>query len=228
VIIPQNIQSTDKKSKICSTGLNPSNLNSTDFRILRKAKIYLIILLDVFLIVTRSPAQKVEVKTANIAGKVTDLDGTALKGTNVKIVRLNKTEQIVSGEDGQFSINTSTKEDILLIFSYVGFDSLSLKIATGVNDPKTLLVKLKRHLNVIKAVVVNAAAAVKLSGDTIEYSIAAFVSKNDLVMKDFIKRLPFGDVDQFGQTTIQGLPLLKVQLRAPLITRQGKFILSNT
>lgn len=129
----------------------------------------------------------------------------------------------VSKDDGsyQLKISNSSLDSIELTFLHLSYIKKTVNIA---NKTSTILVKLEDNTKILDEIKI-AAPPIFKSGDTINYTISEFASKQDRVIGDIIKKLP-GIEMQGNMILYQGKPLQKYMVNN-LDLMGGKYGLIN-
>lgn len=166
------------------------------------------------LISTFSLAQK-----ASINGTVID-SGANVKLQNASVVLLQAKDSFIvadarADKNGRFSFkNLSDTAAFVLFFSYPKYAAYSHKI--DMKDAKNGLLDMG-SINLIpnekllqEVIVKSGASAIKIKGDTTEYTADSFRVQPNASVEDLLKQLPGLQVDQFGNITAQGQKVKKV------------------
>lgn len=128
-----------------------------------------------------------------------------------------------SDDKGKFSLKISLQEDrVQLNFNHLTYGKKTIIIPNKSTD--NLLVSLTEKAAELKDVVVETSPIYK-RGDTINYSVGAFTSKDDRVIGDIIKKLPGIEMDG-SRILYQGKPIQKYAING-LDLLEGKYSIAN-
>lgn len=160
-----------------------------------------------------------------IGGRVVNNKNITLEGVSVTL-RTNDDRPVAfcnTNEDGTFSIelpNAETPER--LVFSMIGYAKRSIAL----NDFKQGQdVVLENDAFMLKEVKVKA-EKIRRSGDTLTYSVAAFMQKQDRSIADVIAKMPGLSVSPSGQIKYQGKAINKFYIEGADLLG-GKYALAS-
>ena len=160
-----------------------------------------------------------------IGGRVVNNKNITLEGVSVTL-RTNDDRPVAfcnTNEDGTFSIelpNAETPER--LVFSMIGYAKRSIAL----NDFKQGQdVMLENDAFMLKEVKVKA-EKIRRSGDTLTYSVAAFMQKQDRSIADVIAKMPGLSVSPSGQIKYQGKAINKFYIEGADLLG-GKYALAS-
>ena len=160
-----------------------------------------------------------------IGGRVVNNKNITLEGVSVTL-RTNDDRPVAfcnTNEDGTFSIelpNAETPER--LVFSMIGYAKRSIAL----NDFKQgQNVVLENDAFMLKEVKVKA-EKIRRSGDTLTYSVAAFMQKQDRSIADVIAKMPGLSVSPSGQIKYQGKAINKFYIEGADLLG-GKYALAS-
>ena len=161
-----------------------------------------------------------------IEGKITTKSKVPIVGVNVIISSKNQNNIIAyttSDKNGYYELNCQIAADSLQIT----LNSLSYEKIVRALPAKsqTLNFELKEQAISLKEVSVKAPPIVE-SGDTLNYLVSAFTSKNDRVIEDVLKKLPGIDVSESGRISYQGKPINKFYIEN-MDLLQGRYAIAT-
>jgi hypothetical protein len=150
-----------------------------------------------------------------------------LKDTNVNIPLYNGTAILLQARDsfiisdtradkeGRFSFsNLSDTAAYVLFFSYPGYAAYTYRIAANVPKNGILdlgMVGLLLKEKLLKEVIVKSrTAAIKIKGDTTEYTADSFKVQPNASVEELLRQLPGLQVDQHGNITAHGQTVKRV------------------
>ena len=154
-------------------------------------------------------------QSASIKGTITDTSEKKNLG-NAVITLLTKKDSILvkhtrSDKDGNFKINLVDTGNYLLWITYPKFadytDPLSIKSSADV-DLGAIALTLKSVI--LQEVVVRTNNAIRVKGDTTEFTADSFHVKEGATVEELLKQLPGLQVDSKGKITAQGKQVDKV------------------
>lgn len=160
-----------------------------------------------------------------ISGKITDALNNPV--TNVSVTYKEKNTASILGfamskADGSYELKVkSVADSIELVANHLSFEK---KIVFVPNKTGTHNIRLSEKSELMKDVIVEASPIYK-RGDTINYSVGAFTSKDDRVIGDIIKKLP-GIEMQGKQILYQGKPIQKYSIDG-LDLLEGRYSMAN-
>ncbi|MDN0053580.1 carboxypeptidase-like regulatory domain-containing protein [Bacteroides caecigallinarum] len=141
-----------------------------------------------------------------ISGHVVDSNNNMIDAATILFIN-SKGETVgfrMTDENGSFEFATEHDfTDITIIVKSLGFISQTKHLAS---DKKStdLLIKLSPDESTMLKEVVVTAPSVRLRGDTISYSLSAFLGKGDVTLKDAMRNLPGIDVSESGKIKYLG------------------------
>jgi hypothetical protein len=104
-------------------------------------------------------------------------------------------------EDGKYTIELPENLDSLLIeFSHLEFENLVKRI---INKPQIVDFKIAPSQKMLAEVVVKSSPIYE-KGDTLNFNVASFISKNDRTLADVLKKIPGIEVDADGRIKYLG------------------------
>lgn len=129
-------------------------------------------------------------------------------GINVIITKLNQRYKVIASarteKSGMFQVTFLAKEDSVSLYC----SGMSIKVyqenLPNKDSYHDIYVEEKRQL--LKEVTVKA-QRIYAGGDTINYNVASFQSKNDQNIADVLKRLPGITVSETGKIAYKGMPI---------------------
>ncbi len=151
------------------------------------------LILFLYLLVTVVKANDV----ATISGFVTDGMGLPLKSAMVRSSIKGKNGNFVMTDTkGSYTLSLDSEEDsIKLTFSKIGYEQ---EIVTVASKSQRLDITLSKSASALPEVTVST-PEVRLRGDTLSFLLAAFAGKDDVSLKDALKKVPGVEVSSSGE-----------------------------
>ncbi len=136
----------------------------------------------------------------NISGKVLDNDQNALAGATIVLSSIDDSTFInytLTDNEGNFSI--SYTKSVLLKISMLGFKKFTQNILyDSVKFDTFLMFKLEPESNTLEDVIVKSEKGIRIKKDTIRYNLDNFLTGNEVVIEDVLKKLPGITVESNG------------------------------
>jgi len=166
-----------------------------------------------FLIIFFSP-QFVFCQNAGIKGKLTDSSSNFIPANAVISILRQQDSVLVkfsrSDKNGNFQINQLDSGKYIVMISYPKYgdyvDRFDLK-TSEIFDFKTIYITQKAKL--LAAIIIRQ-SAVRIKGDTTEFTADSFQVKPNATVEDLLKELPGIQVDKDGKITAQGQQVQKI------------------
>lgn len=160
-----------------------------------------------------------------IGGRVVNNKGITLEGVSVTL-RTSDDRPVAfcnTNEDGTFSIELPQSETAEhLVFSMIGYAKRCIALN---NFKQGQDVVLENDAFMLKEVKVKA-EKIRRSGDTLTYSVAAFMQKQDRSIADVIAKMPGLSVSPSGQIKYQGKAINKFYIEGADLLG-GKYALAS-
>lgn len=158
-------------------------------------------------------------QTTKIAGFVVDTSAK-VPLVNASVVLLQAKDSFIvsdvrADKNGRFEFkNLNDTAQYVLFFSYPKYVSYSYKAdmknaVYSLYDMKKISLMLKSRL-LEEVIVKSRVSAIKIKGDTTEYTADSFKVQANANVEDLLKQLPGLQVDQYGNITAQGQKVKKV------------------
>ena len=161
-----------------------------------------------------------------ISGKLTDVSGKPVASASVVINKSGTDELLaydITDYQGRFNITFSVKaENVELQIRNMGYVTI---IKTIPNKNEAYNFELTEHPTELEEVIVEATSITR-KGDTLNYSVNAFVKEQDRTIADVLKRMPGIEVLSDGKILYQGKPINKYYIEG-LDLLEGKYNLAN-
>ena len=143
-----------------------------------------------------------------LTGVVKTMEGNGMDFISVVAYSSETSNKILSStftdETGQFQITvTSDCDSLLLKATGVEIAPATIKIP---NRPGIYDITVENKAIELKEIVVKS-RKIYSDSDTINYNVASFLSQNDRVLADVLKKMPGISVDETGQVSYQGKPI---------------------
>jgi len=139
-----------------------------------------------------------------------EASGLPLSDASVSVFNNGKTEGSVStNAEGKFEIKLNCENKYTIEIGHNGYENHTASLDP--NHKNLYQVKLKKGQRVasIEEVLVKAAKAVKVKGDTLEFNANSFKTGNEVVLEDLLKKLPGVEV-QNGKLLYKGKEMTQV------------------
>ena len=120
----------------------------------------------------------------------------------------------VTNENGEFSIKANPGK-YLLDISFLGYQTYKRDITTTDSAPNRNLgeIMLINNAQLLDEAVVTAKIPdVVVKGDTIEYNADSYISDQNELLQDMVRKLPGIEIDANGNLTANGKPITKIQV----------------
>lgn len=154
-------------------------------------------------------------QTYQIKGRLTDESGTGLPSATILL--LNARDSVManyalSNTQGYFEISNVQPRDYLIRFSYMGFATLTLPLASSEGAVLDLgAITLPAESQLLREVVVEQERIpMRVRNDTIEYDALAFRPLPNETVEDLLKRMPGIVVSADGSVEAQGEQVRRV------------------
>ncbi len=156
------------------------------------------LILFLYLLVTVAKANDV----ATISGTVTNGMGLPLKSVMVRSSIKGKNGNFVMTDTkGSYTLQIDSEEDsIKLTFSKIGYEQEKVTVAS---KSQRLDIILSKSAAALPEVTVST-PEVRLRGDTLSFLLAAFAGKDDVSLKDALKKVPGVEVSSSGEISYNG------------------------
>lgn len=161
-----------------------------------------------------------------INGSLSNKDGKFVYGATITVNALNTGNLIaddISDEQGEYEIGFLSKEKNLIIHvQSLGYGKISKTIS---NKTQVQNFELQETQIELRETIVRA-HPISRKGDTINYSVNAFVKEQDRSISDVLKRMPGIEVLSDGRILYEGKPINKFYIEG-LDLLEGKYNLAN-
>ncbi|HEU4575570.1 MAG TPA: TonB-dependent receptor [Chitinophagaceae bacterium] len=154
-------------------------------------------------------------QSASIKGTITDtLEKKNL--SNAVITLLNKKDSFMvtftrSNKQGNFVIGNLDSGNYVLLITYPRFADYADEISIKPGDQKNIgTVPLTLKSTILQEVVIRTGSAIRIKGDTTEFTADSFHVKDGATVEDLLKVLPGFTVNSKGEITAQGKRVDKV------------------
>ena len=155
-------------------------------------------------------------QTATINGTVEDtINRKTLPQTSISLLRAKDSvlvHAVRSDSKGDFKLNKVGKGQYIIIFSYPSYADYIDKVSVDENENKTLgKIMLTLKSKILEEVLVKSkVAAIRMRGDTTEYTADSFKVREGASVEEMLRKLPGLQVDKDGKITAQGEEVKKV------------------
>jgi hypothetical protein len=135
--------------------------------------------------------------------------------TNAVVSVLNRSDSTLagfarSGPDGRFSIPSLRPGPYVILVTYPKFADYTDDVVVKTEGTDVGQVALTPKSLLLNEVIVRSAAAIRIKGDTTEFTADSFVVKEGATVEDLLKKLPGFQVNAKGEITAQGKKVEKV------------------
>jgi len=141
------------------------------------------------------------VEKKNLSNSVVSL----LRRSDSVLVKFTRTDKT-----GNFNITSVVPGDYVLMITYPKFADYNDRIAVPVEGLNLGMIPLTPKAVLLKEVVIRTNAAVRIKGDTTEFTADSFKVKQGATVEDLLKQLPGMSVNSKGEITAQGKKVDKV------------------
>jgi hypothetical protein len=173
-----------------------------------RTRVILILSVLCWMIVARAIAQVPVLK-----GTVTDsLSGRPLERAIVCLVQNGKIDSIrvLTDTSGSYNLYKVPGGDFIITASFVGYDTKVCRFRSGINGNLGVIALVPR-IREMQQVILEA-PSVSLKLDTVEYQSNAFSVRKDATLEDLLKKIPGIQIDQNGNITAYGRPVIKIRI----------------
>ncbi|QNK63347.1 TonB-dependent receptor [Pedobacter sp. PAMC26386] len=152
-----------------------------------------------------------------IKGSVGDhTSGANLRYTTISVLRAKDSTLVKftrAGENGTFNISGIQKGKLFLLVTYPGYADYveQFNLDSSKKDIDFGRIKLTLKATLLADVIIKGkAAAIKIKGDTTEFTASAYQIQPNSKVEDLLKQLPGIQIDKDGKITAQGQKVNKV------------------
>ncbi len=149
------------------------------------------------------------------------LKGTVKDTSENKVLRnavvslINKKDSLLvrftrSNEDGSFAMDNLKPGNYILLITFPKFADLADDITLKEGENALGNIALTQKAQLLKEVIVRSAAAIRIKGDTTEFTADSFAVREGATVEDLMKKLPGFQVNSKGEITAQGKRVEKV------------------
>lgn len=146
----------------------------------------------------------VSAQQVTLKGTVFDkVSGKPLSGVMVTLRPVGKTtilNFVRTDVDGRYSLLTGEKSEKMLVFTLMGFETITQPLAKGKTEYD---VRMGEKTTKLKEVLVKA-PSIGIKGDTILYNVAKYASAQDRTIGDVLKKMPGIEVGKNGTISYNG------------------------
>lgn len=153
-------------------------------------------------------------QSSSIKGTVTDTSEkknlsnvviSLLRNVDTVLVKFSRTDK-----NGNFNMNDLTPGEYVLMITYPKFADYADKINLPPGVLNLNVIPLTPKAILLKEVVIKGNAAIRIKGDTTEFTADSFKVKEGATVEDLLKQLPGMQVNSKGEITAQGKKVDKV------------------
>ncbi len=163
-------------------------------------------------------AQNTRTGKISINGLVKDESGQPMLAVVVKLLAQRDSSMVAggtTGENGRFSLTKVAPGNYKVVFSYLGYETISKSVRCSGQDSIVALgtiVMNPADIELKEAVVIGKVPDIVTKEDTIEYNAGSFKTQPNAVVEDLLKKLPGVEVDKDGKIKAQGKEITKILL----------------
>lgn len=164
-----------------------------------------------------------------ITGKITAASGVTLPGASV-IVKNSEGKFIVYGitqNNGAYSLSVKEAGEYILEANFLGFEKQSQKISVVSGKDITQNFTLRESQEVLKEVVIEVEAPVKLKGDTLVYDAKKLAKGHEVVVEDLLKNIPGVTIQKDGKIFYGENEIEKVMVDGDDLFNKGYSLLTR-
>jgi hypothetical protein len=153
-------------------------------------------------------------QSASVKGSVTDtVDKKNLSNSVVSLLR--QTDSVLikftrTNSKGEFVLSNLSAGEYVMMITYPKFADYADKIIVPAEGLNLGIIPLTPKAVLLKEVVIRANAAIRVKGDTTEFTADSFKVKQGATVEDLLKQLPGMQVNSKGEITAQGKKVDKV------------------
>ncbi|HZH95931.1 MAG TPA: carboxypeptidase-like regulatory domain-containing protein, partial [Flavisolibacter sp.] len=159
-------------------------------------------------------SQGVFAQNVTLKGSIKDTSENKIL-TNAVVSLIRKADSTLvhftrSNKEGSFRFDSVQQGKYTLLITYPKFADLADDIE--LKDPEHNLgtLALTQKIKLLSEVIVRSAAAIRIKGDTTEFTADSFIVKEGATVEDLLKKLPGFQVNSKGEITTQGKRVEKV------------------
>ena len=115
-----------------------------------------------------------------------------------------------SDAEGRFRMDSVPKGSYILLVTFPRFADLADELQLTENEQNLGTIALIQRSQLLKEVIVRGGAAIRIKGDTTEFTADSFLVKEGATVEDLMKKLPGFQVNSKGEITAQGKRVEKV------------------
>ncbi len=164
---------------------------------------------QLLLIVVFAFANNLYANNIRLRGVVVDSVNSPLQGATVMLLRGDDAKldsYCVTNRVGEFNLRTTSKGELKLQITYIGYGSFVkpiqiLETDTEINLNRIVLQSVTHNL---EGVLVSKVIPIRMNRDTVEYSSAAFKTPPNANVEELLKKLPGIEVDKDGSIKAYG------------------------
>ncbi|MFS8082166.1 MAG: TonB-dependent receptor, partial [Ginsengibacter sp.] len=155
-----------------------------------------------------------QAQTSSIKGNLLDSnENVKMKNAVISIIRPSDSVLIAytrSDASGKFSINKVEPGSYLILITYPKYADYAEQVKVVPNQQLNLSqIYLTQTAKILQEIIIQQ-AAIRIKGDTTEFTADSFHVKPNATVEDLLKELPGVQVDKNGQITAQGQKVQKV------------------
>lgn len=166
---------------------------------------------------------------AQVSGKVTMASGEGLQGASVVLKDANSkiAAYAIASEGGAYSLQPKAPGDYVLEANFMGFKKQGVAIKVAEGRKMEYDFALEESDEVLKEVVIEAEAPVKLRGDTLVYDAKALRTGHEVVVEDLLKNIPGITVLKDGTIKFGDTQIEKVMVDGDDLFSRGYSVLTK-
>lgn len=155
-------------------------------------------------------------QSSSITGSVEDtINRKTLPLTSISLLRAKDSvlvHSLRSDNKGEFKITRVAKGEYVIMFTYPAYADYIEKVIVNENENKSLgKIMLTLRSKILEEVLVKSkVTAIRLRGDTTEYTADSFKVREGASVEEMLRKLPGLQVDKDGKITAQGQEVKKV------------------
>jgi len=153
-------------------------------------------------------------QTRLLKGQVTDSLQKPMEFVNIMAQALNNDNPFVfavTNEKGFFEMHLQKKTIYAITVSFMGYKPYTFKI-DSLEKSGTKKIILRQNEQDLDEIVINYKTPVKITQDSIVYTVKHFIKGNERKLKAVLNKLPGVKVDKNGQITVMGERITKVMV----------------
>lgn len=167
-----------------------------------------------------------------ISGKITDNTENSLPYVSITINAFNNSAILAytySNNSGNYNIEFTTKNDVILTYSSLGYKTVKDTIIYNdlVNKILSKNMVLNEESISLNEVIINAEKAIKVKKDTVSFKAQKFTDGSEEIVEDLLKKIPGLSIDDNGTIKVGNREIEKLMIDGDDFFSRGYKLLSK-